>query len=60
MKDGGFGRWGDFTSGKHGLQCEYDCPVLGKDAELRPHQEFDYDDAWFGKVITPLSEFKIL
>jgi hypothetical protein len=59
MKDGGYPFWESFNPGIHGLKCEYHCPVLGKDAEIRPCQEFDYDDAWVGKIITPLIEFNL-
>lgn len=59
MKDGGCPHWESFNSGLYGLKCGYSCPVLGKDAEIRPHQEFDYNDAWVGKIITPLIEFRL-
>jgi hypothetical protein len=59
MKDGGCPFWESFNPGGYGLKCEYHCPVLGKAAKIRPCQEFDYDDAWVGKIITPLIEFKL-
>jgi uncharacterized protein (DUF433 family) len=50
---------GAFQPGLHGLKCEYHCPILGKDAERYSHREFDYNDSWVGKVITPQMEFKL-